>query len=56
MKIVKQRLEEERFREIEEYYKRQSEQTQQAASRPAHDDDDEDCQFFCEACEKGFKS
>jgi DnaJ homolog subfamily A member 5 len=67
MKHVKQKLEEERFREIEEYYKKQNEGISTPTPIISHkgqppnvktrfEEDEHDGQFYCEICEKDFKS
>lgn len=58
MKVVKQQLEEERFKQIEEYYKKQAESNHHHHSHQAQDAGNyaQDEQFYCDLCEKGFKS
>jgi DnaJ family protein A protein 5 len=63
MKVVKQRLEEERFREIEEYYRKQNELSNTStptviSHKPARGkpEEEEQGEFYCEICEKEFKS
>ena len=55
MKVVKQKLEEERFREIEEYYKNQNGGLTNQKNE-AEEEYEVQSEFYCQLCQKQFKS
>lgn len=56
MKVIKQKLEEERFKEIEQYYQKQNQQLGKANQSNNFDENDQEHEFYCQICDKEFKS